>query len=323
VWRGCAEDHVAVLTARERATAGVVNSEGLVRLVYYSLASFGKQKYERQWVQSIRSLRAHNKSVPVHLVHYNAPSDSMLREAERQQVTIHHVGDYRDRLEEALPGCARVLTHHPLLHKILSLRFLPAKSASQVLYLDCDTYFFGDVANLFSKYQKHHFYAREEPRSRRSPYGYDPSYLNEEILAEICKKEGLHFIPPYNSGVLMFNHGLHAHLVGAGKAFLWYALRLLLGISENERLARECKPALLHEVNALKGSNALAPLPYPSRNWWILDSITMLFTLGGVADLTHEALLRNDCLQNGEPYILFRPTLIHYYSNNEDSFLSM
>ena len=179
---------------------------------------------------------------------------------------------------------------------------------------------FGDVANLFSKYQKHHFYAREEPRSRRSPYGYDPSYLNEEILAEICKKEGLHFIPPYNSGVLMFNHGLHAHLVGAGKAFLWYALRLLLGISENERLARECKPALLHEVNALKGSNALAPLPYPSRNWWILDSITMLFTLGGVADLTHEALLRNDCLQNGEPYILFRPTLIHYYSNNEDSF---
>jgi hypothetical protein len=88
VWRGCAEDHVAVLTARERAAPGIVNSEGLVRLVYYSLASFGKQKYERQWVQSIRSLRAHNKSVPVHLVHYNAPSDSMLREAERQSIML-------------------------------------------------------------------------------------------------------------------------------------------------------------------------------------------------------------------------------------------
>lgn len=119
----------------------------------------------------------------------------MLREAERQQVTIHHVGDYRDRLEEALPGCARVLTHHPLLHKILSLRFLPAKSASQVLYLDCDTYFFGDVANLFSKYQKHHFYAREEPRSRRSPYGYDPSYLNEEIFSGNMQKRGITLHP--------------------------------------------------------------------------------------------------------------------------------
>jgi lipopolysaccharide biosynthesis glycosyltransferase len=223
-----------------------------VQFVYYSLASVGKRRPERQWLQSIRSLRAHNKSVQVHLIHYNAPSDLLLREAERQQVTIHRAGDYRDRLEEALPGHGRALTHYPHLHKLLSLQFLPVQSASQVLYLDCDTYFFRDVASLFSKYQKHHFYAREEPGSRRSPDGYEPSWsLNEETIAETCKKEGLNFIPPYNNGVFILNHDLQADLVRASREFLCYAWRLLLGISENEQLARQCEPALLREVKCV------------------------------------------------------------------------
>jgi hypothetical protein len=294
-----------------------------VRVVYYSLASVGDGKCERQWLQSIRSLRAHNKSAQVHLVHYNAPLDPVLREADRQQVTIHRVGGYRDRLEEALPGYSRALVHYPNLHKLLSLQFLPAKSASQVLYLDCDTYFFGDVANLFSKYQGHHFYAREEPHSRRSPDGYKPAHLNEETIAETCKKEGLNFIPPYNNGVFILNHGLQATLVRASKEFLCYAWRLLLGISENEQLALRCEPTLLREVNTLKGSNALAPLRYPSSNLWILDVVATLFTLGSMSDTTHEALLRSDCSQNGEPFIVFRPTLIHYFGNNEDKFFQL
>src|SRR5208283_1374223 len=116
-----------------------------MRLVYYSLVSFGDGKCERQWYQSIRSLRAYNKSIQVYLIHYNAPSDPLLREAERQCVTMHCVGDYRDRLEEVMPGCSRAFGHYPVLHKMLSLHFLPMKGVSQILYADCDTYFFRDV----------------------------------------------------------------------------------------------------------------------------------------------------------------------------------
>ena len=291
-----------------------------MQLVYYSLASAGDGRYERQWLQSIRSLRTHNRSVQVHLVHYNAPSDQVLREAEQQRVTMHRAGDYRDRLEEVLPGCGSALVHYPVLHKLLSLQFLPVNVASQVLYLDCDTYFFRDVAELFSKYQTHHFYAREEPSSRRSADRYEPWYINEETLIEICNTEGLKFIPPYNNGVFILNRGLAAHLFKARKAFLCYACRLLLGLCENEQLAQKCEPAFLRELIALRDSHALAPLRYASDNNWIADLIATLFTLGSVADVTHEAFLRTDCSQNGEPFHLFRPILIHYFSKNEDNF---
>ena len=165
-------------------------------------------------MQSIRSLRRHNAAVEVHLVLYGEVPSAIVREAERQRVALHCVGSFRERLEDVCPGHADALSAYPALHKTLSLRFLPARRSRQVLYLDCDTFFFGDVASIFASHQSRHFYAREEPWSRRSPYGYRPSYLDEDALARICAAERLRFVPPCNTGVMLFNHGLWADARG-------------------------------------------------------------------------------------------------------------
>jgi hypothetical protein len=145
------------------------------------------------------------------------------------------------------------------------------------------------------------------------------------MLEETCKKERLEFVPPYNTGVFILNHGLQVNLANACKEFLRYAWRLLLGIRQNEELTRECALSLrLREVElCMKGSNTRAPLCYPSSNWWILEEIATLFTLGGVRGLTHGALLRSDVLQNGEyndSVLSSCPTLAHYFSNLEHDF---
>lgn len=295
----------------------------MVPLVYYSIANFGDPRYERQWCQSIRSLRAYNERVPVHLVLYNGASDSIVREADRHRVTVHMAGDFASRLRDLIPRHADPLSRNPSLHKVLSLHFLTAGDASQILYLDCDTFFFADVLPLFEQYRNHHFYAREEPLSRRSHYGYRPSYLDEAVLAKTYEAEGLAFIPPYNTGVFLLNRGLSVRLTEASGKFLGYAWRLLLDMSENEQLAQKCNLVLMFEVwRSLKHAD-LPPLRYPSSNCWILEEIAMLFTLAGIPGLTHDALLREDVAQNGEYGQLAvsrRPTLVHYYSVLEQRF---
>ena len=66
-----------------------------------------------------------------------------------------------------------------------------------------------------------------------------------------------------------------------------------------------------------------AALPYPSSNWWIVEEIATLLTLGGLSGLTYDVLRRADVAQNGE----FNgadgcspPTLVHYFSHLEEEF---
>jgi hypothetical protein len=64
-------------------------------------------------------------------------------------------------------------------------------------------------------------------------------------------------------------------------------------------------------------------LSYPSSNWWIVEEIATLLTLGGLNRLTHDVLRRADVAQNGEfndPYGSSPPTLVHYFSSLEDEF---
>jgi hypothetical protein len=261
--------------------------------------------------------------MPVHLVVYNAASDAVLREADRHQIMVHRVGDYQSRIHDLTPQHAAALCHYPSLHKVLSLQFLPVGDASQVLYLDCDTFFLGDVMNLFRKYRSHHFYAREEPWSRRSHYGYRPSYLDERLLAATAESEGLTFIPPYNTGVCMLNRGLWISLAEASGKFLGYLWRLLLGICDNDHLARECGSTLLHELRHSRKRSIDTALTYPSSNWWIVEEIAMLMTLGSITGVTHDVLRKEDAVQDGEydnPSRSPHPIVVHYFSHLEDRF---
>ena len=152
-----------------------------MRLVYYSLANPADRGYERQWTQSIRSLRRHNPSIAVCLLLFNGASDELRREAAHWNVTIRYLGDYQaylDRLHER----GSVLALYPTFHKFLALSQGPIESATQILYLDCDTFFFGDVEKLFDCYSACDWYARVEPGSRLCHYGYDPSYLDEDFV---------------------------------------------------------------------------------------------------------------------------------------------
>lgn len=291
-------------------------------LAYYSIADFGDARYERQWIQSVRSLRTYDPWTELHLVAYNGLSDALRRETDQRRVAVHDAGDYRERLREHAPREADALALYPALHKILSLRFLPAPRDAQVAYLDCDTFLFGPVAELCWRYRHRHFHAREEPWSRRSHYGYQCSYLDEDGLAGSCRREGLTFVPPYNTGVFILNKGLAAALANSAGRFLHLAWRLLLGVAADTCLAKQCNPALLRAVRRIAKRPDTQALPYPSSNWWILEEIAMLLTLGGIPTATHGAFSRADVAQNGESDPARRPIVTHYYSHLEEEFFT-
>jgi hypothetical protein len=274
-----------------------------MRLVLYSLAALGSAHCERQWTASIRSLRRHNPGIRVRLCIYGTPLPDTLAEARRQNVEIVLRGDYRPMLEAAAPGRGKVLAANPTLHKIATMADLPSGSGGfgQILYLDCDTYCFNDIETLFDRYAWAHFHAREEPNSRRSPAGYDPSYIDEAALEALAQQQGLAFVPPYNTGVMMLNGGL------------WTRLAELFG----EFLDRVWRLAPPH-------GDAATRLPMPTSNTWIIEEVATWLTLGRFPDLAHAPFDPLDVAQNGEAARLLvgghPPRLAHYYSAFETDF---
>ena len=298
------------------------------RLVYYSLAAVGSAACERQWVQSIRSLRRYNGDIPVFLFVYGSLAAGTLAEAERHGVRVINGGDYATCFADLSWAAAQALVRNPTLHKVGSLRLCPTEAAGQVLFLDCDTFFFDDVDRLFERYQGHHFYAREEPGSSRSHYGYDRTYLDEAVLQGMERAEGLQPIPPYNSGVFMLNGGAWDHLRALAGDFLSYAWRLLLGQEYASPLGAAPEPAVSSLIRRhADEKDRRSRLPFPSSNAWILDEVALWLTLGRIPGLTHEVLDRADVAQNGEAVEIARagpdrPILVHYYSGWEDRFFS-
>ena len=291
-------------------------------LVYYSIANDRSGRCERQWRQSIRSLRQYNRSVPVHLLIYGRPARSLVSEAKDQDVTVHLISDYQASLREAQGDRRKALAYYPTLHKFISLRYLPRLAAAQILYADCDTFFFGDVAGLLNRHARRHWYAREEPQSRRSHYGYDASYVDEELLAKIARSEGLRFIPPYNTGVCIMNHGLADLLIARSGALLEFAWRFLVGLRDRTI----CPPELRARVRrAMVSGDRHTGLDYPSSNGWIVEEVATWMTLGTIPGLTHGVLQRKDVLQNGEfkdVRGLRRSVMVHYYRDFEKPFFA-
>lgn len=294
-----------------------------MRLAYYSLANFPYDSREHQWIQSIRSLRRHNRSIPVWLLLFNGASNELLAEAERWGVHVCFLGDYATFLQKTHPQGA-ILALYPTFHKFLVLPHLPLQTATQILYLDCDTFFFDDIDLLFDRHGEQDWYAREEPMSRQSPLGYDPNHVNEELLESIAHREGLDYIPPFNSGVCVLNHGIWDILNGLTDAYLTLAWRLLCAremgqVRENVRDLQVWE-AVMNAITSLDRAHALA---YPSTNDWIIEQIALWLTLGRLPNFSLGTLSSTQVLQGDEFEMLHPPCLLaHYFTGMEKRFFA-
>ena len=163
----------------------VMSSESskITRLVYYSLAIMPFGSREAQWIQSIRSLRRYNRDIPVQLFLFNGAPAAIIREAHRQRVEVFELGDYAQYLD-GLSVHGSLLAQYPTFHKFLVLRHSPARAANHILYLDCDTFFFGDVETLFRRYGSFDWCAREEPCFSRKPSSALPVSSRRKVFRE-------------------------------------------------------------------------------------------------------------------------------------------
>ena len=292
---------------------------------YYSLLADGQGVRERQWAHSVRSLRRHNADIPVVLCLYGGARAETFATAREAQVHVEQMGEYPAAFGD-IPGHWRdALAGNPTLHKLLSLRCL-ATYGTPLVFLDCDTYFFGDIVRLLVQYGDLDFCAREEPLTLRSAEGIDWTYIDGSALAALALAEGLLVIPAYNTGVMLLSAALARTLVTLLDDFIWYAWRLLHG-------ACLWRPDLVGDydlvglVRSRSGpSERRLALPYPAASLWISEQIATWLTLGRVPALAHDALLQGDVAQGDEWPAPDRerdgPILAHYFTSGEARFFA-
>jgi hypothetical protein len=299
-----------------------------VRTIFYSLAYSAGTPYVRQWLRSIRSLRSYNRHIDVHLFLYNSAPSAVHFEADRQNVHVHFLGDYRDSLSR-LSSHGQVLARYPTLHKFLSWSLASAYDVSQLLCLDCDTFFFADVDLLFETYSNFAWYAREEPGTSLCPFGRQPEHLDEDGLGATVRREAIESVIPFNSGVCLLNHGIWRGFAELKTLYLETAWRLLVGrhlavrtvaaLSPRERRIRK---AVIADVDAFERSRAI---PYPSTNDWIIEQISLWLTLGRLPSMSQGILAREHIMQGGEFRLARAPRpswiVAHYFSSCETAFL--
>ena len=234
----------------------------------------------------------------------------------RCNVQLRYTEPYPASLRKYSPHW-EALSSYPVLPKYLSLSELADLPISQLLHLDCDTFFFADVNLLFERYCEHDWYGREEVHSPWSPHS-DPVYLDAAALAAIVQSERLRAAPTLNTGAVLLNHGVHA---AAGKqcaAVLEYVARFMLWLAQHPR-AGENLPF------AAPISPDLSALPFPSSNAWIADEVAFWLALGRLPGITASVFAEHDFLQGQEFLATSRAATkavaAHYFSANQQEFV--
>lgn len=298
-----------------------------MNIVTYSLSANGPPQtsdYHGQLSYSVRSLRVHNKNVAIHVFLYGEHPSAFIAELEDHAVSVHQMGAYVDAIKRIRPRAFRTLTLYPVLHKWLNLSELEPLAPSQILQADCDTFFFDDVGRLFEGYSERQFYAREEPASKASHYSYDPSYVDEDALFTLARREGAAEVNPYNIGVCVLNHGLWTEIATRSEKFLSYVFRFITCMAGNPQTREKLWPGLTAFLaQDLAEEPEVSELPFPSSNPWILDQVALWLTLGQIPGLTHGFLSREHVLQGGEQAGHRRTEVVHhYFGMDKAAFLS-
>jgi len=296
-----------------------------MRIVTYSLSSTDPAQtkdYHEQLFNSVQSLRAYNRSVAIHVFLYGEHTHAFIAELEREGVVVHQMGSYEAAVRLLKPRAFRTLVRYPVLHKWMNLHKLAPLEPSQILQIDCDTYFFDDVEILFDRYADCHYYGREEPSSRASHFGYDPHYLDEDKLFAIARREGATPVNPYNIGVSILNHGLWNEIAKRTAIFLNYAFRFVASMARNPETRGSLWPELAEVVMIdLLEQPDVSDLPFPSTNVWIIEQIALWLTLGHIPGLTHGHLSRAHVRQGDEADESETKVVHHYFGMDKTAFL--
>ncbi|HEU4836958.1 MAG TPA: hypothetical protein VFS90_21170 [Pyrinomonadaceae bacterium] len=298
-----------------------------MRIVTYSLSRVGPAQitdYHEQLLSSVKSLRTYNSVVPVHVFLYGEHPDRFITELEREAATVHSMGSYLDAIRRHRPRAFRTLVRYPVLHKWMNFHKLAPLGPSQVLQIDCDTFFFDDVEILFERYSDCHFYGREEPMSKASPYGYDPNYLDEDKLFALARRERAQPMKPCNIGVSVLNHGLWSEVAKRAEMFLAYVFRFIACLGRDPQTVGRLWPELAEVVMLdLIEQPDVEDLPFPSSNVWIIEQVALWLTLGHIPGLTHGHLSRDHVLQGGEDNGSSETKVVHHYFGvDKTAFLS-
>ncbi len=299
------------------------------RLVYYSLSTVGPKAAAAvpRLLRSVASLRAHDRAVPVRLFLCGSLDvlDVGARAAlEASDVTIEDLGEYEAHLASLCPApMSEVLARIPTLHKLTSLSRLAATGATRVLGVDSDTFFFRDVGALFDRYTELDLYAREEPFSRASAFGYRPEAIDEEALAALATREGARAVAPFNIGVMLYNHGSFRRLAEGVPGLLRDVFRFTMWLAPRVDATTADLAHLREHQGRLFDARAQAEaLPFPSQNPWIRDQVAVWLACGKVPGLRAGTLAARDVIQGGEFTDVEpgRHVMVHYFSTLEEGF---
>ena len=304
--------------------AGRASLVPLERAVVYSVAlsdSEPRPDLVRQFELSVGTLRRYSDVPVVLFLHGSLPRELALA-CNDHGVLVHDQGPLEARLARLCPAGWPALVRYRLLHKLLNFRELAAAGVAQALYCDCDTVFLADVDRLFERYAGPDVVAREEVHTSRSPHGADPTFVDEPMLARIAAVEGIAVVPPFNLGVILFNHGVGRRLADLEALFVDYAWRLVSWMALHP--VDGVSAAFGEFAGAAEARALLRPedvaraLPYPSSNRWLLEEVALWLALGHLRGLTVADFDPAVVAENGELATARSGDLVvgHYYTQN-------
>ena len=253
----------------------------LDNIVFYS---YKKNNHEhinthelKRLEHSIRSLREFNNEIPVYLF---CDDPALIPPYFRFHYDVN-VLPFEDQPSHGML----------FIYKWFNLKYF--KEEVNILYLDSDTVFYGDVQYLFDHYNYAEVFGREEFGFRHDPnIGGGKNIRKGLDYVEQCIEEsgGQGHIYKYCTGVMLFNRGVHLGIV--------------------DRLGE-----LVELMFKLKDGKIPYPVPNPRivdeyALWVILSRLGVFGELFGIQDVTQGYIE-----EKHEEF--FNPIVIHYTTKGE------
>jgi hypothetical protein len=301
-----------------------------VDAVFYSLAFNGSEAPLLQLARSIESLRAFDRDLPVFVFVFGEPPTRFVEVLRQLNAQFRPLGDHRAYIARTEPDRAELFALDPKIHRWLVLDEPELEACERILYIDSDTFFLSPPGKLFEQYHGAGLYAREEPFSRRSILGYKASYVDEEAIAELRRRDGLTEVPPFNTGVCLLTRQMADAITASVPRYFDYLFKFLSWFHHHPEpgaVSAQAMSAAQATHARFLDSAAREALPYPSQNRWIVDQVALWLALGELTGLSFADFAPSDVRQGGEALQMSpatrRPLLCHYFGHNTGRFFEV